>query len=346
MRHYFRYPFWLLFIISLVFFLFSACINNSPRHPSSQQLWISSTDCQMIEHDVGKTAICKQPQKIAALNPYILDIMLSLKVQPVAYAEIRALNLQKFDNPSEQIPYLGSRVTTQLVNLGDRKNPSLEKLTLLKPDLILGEAWGGNVGSYNLLTKISPTMLFDDTKGGWQRSIYPIAKALHQEANVQLVLTAYQQQIITARKELAPVLRTHPRVLIVNSSNLSSTISIPHVDNTTNKLLKAVGFELLPPNNIQSSSFSRISIETLPQLDPDIIIVQTFQPENHYNHPQLSLTQIQRQWNQTPVLQRMRASQEHHVYFVDAALWGSSIRGPIADEIILKQLPKLLLPSG
>jgi hypothetical protein len=51
------------------------------------------------------------------------------------------LNQHKFDRPAEQIGYLGSKITTQPVNLGDRSHSSLEALSLLKPDLILGEQW-------------------------------------------------------------------------------------------------------------------------------------------------------------------------------------------------------------
>ena len=61
----------------------------------------------------------------------MLSMMLALDVQPSAYAEAY---LVQFNNSSKQIPYLGNFVTTQPINLGDRNSPSLETLTLLKPD--------------------------------------------------------------------------------------------------------------------------------------------------------------------------------------------------------------------
>ena len=54
-------------------------------------------------------------KKFAALSPHILDSMLALGVQPVAYAEVINLNIQTYDNPTEQIPYIGKWVMTQPV---------------------------------------------------------------------------------------------------------------------------------------------------------------------------------------------------------------------------------------
>ncbi|WP_292815165.1 hypothetical protein [Nostoc sp. JL23] len=34
------------------------------------------------------------------------------------------LRSPKFDNPSQQIPYLGNFITSQPINLGDRSSPS------------------------------------------------------------------------------------------------------------------------------------------------------------------------------------------------------------------------------
>ncbi|OKH29096.1 ABC transporter substrate-binding protein [Chroogloeocystis siderophila] len=125
--------------------------------------------------------------KVAALIPHILDSILALGVQPAAYAETVRLNLPRFDNPATQIPHLGNRITTQPVNLGDRQNPSLEALVQLKPDVIIGERWL-HQDEYHLLTKIAPTLLFDDTKGEkqhWTNDITGIAQVLGREDAAQ-----------------------------------------------------------------------------------------------------------------------------------------------------------------
>ena len=93
----------------------------------------SSESCRLVQHEMGETEVCGQPQKVAALSPHILESMLALGVQPVAYAEAQNVNIQTYDSPASQIPYLGQWVTTKPIGLGDRKSPSLESLTLVQP---------------------------------------------------------------------------------------------------------------------------------------------------------------------------------------------------------------------
>ena len=171
----------------------------------------SSESCRLVEHEMGETEVCGQPQKVAALSPHILDSMLALGVQPAAYAESVNLNIQTYDNPAKQIPYLGQWVTTQPIGLGDRKSPSLERLAQLQPDLILGEEWN-NKDEYSLLTQIAPTLLFSDTKNpneiqSWQQDIQGIAKALGKQAQAAELLATFNKQILQARTALQPVLQ-------------------------------------------------------------------------------------------------------------------------------------------
>ena len=211
----------------------------------------SSESCRLVEHEMGETEVCGQPQKVAALSPHILDSMLALGVQPAAYAESVNLNIQTYDNPAKQIPYLGQWVTTQPIGLGDRKSPSLERLAQLQPDLILGEEWN-NKDEYSLLTQIAPTLLFSDTKNpnelqSWQQDIQGIAKALGKEAQAAELLTTFNKQIAQARKALQPVLQKYPRVFLISSNLTTQIYSQP--ESTTARLLKEIGFEIVQPED-------------------------------------------------------------------------------------------------
>ena len=143
-----------------------------------------ASDCRLIEHDLGETEVCGEPRKVVTLSLHMLDLLLSLDRQPVAAT--MTLNIHQgdvFDNPAQQIPYLGDRVTTEPVNLGDDHTPSLEKLAALKPDLIVGEA-SRNADEYDLLSQIAPTLLWEDRteQGKWQESLRDIATALGQRS--------------------------------------------------------------------------------------------------------------------------------------------------------------------
>jgi iron complex transport system substrate-binding protein len=158
MKYWFRHlKLLLISICSLI--LVVACNSSTPQLNTNQTPTSRPSDCRVINHDGGETEICGQPQKIVAFGPPILDIFLSLGVQAAGYSEVDFLNKKVFDNPSEQIPYLGHLVTNQPVNLGDRNNPSLETFVQLQPDLIIGEAYHIKE-KYELFSSIAPTAFF------------------------------------------------------------------------------------------------------------------------------------------------------------------------------------------
>ena len=302
-----------------------------------------SESCRLVEHDAGETEICGQPQTVVALSPRVLDVMLALDVQPAAYAEAayadrKVLDLYRFDNPSQQIPHLGDHVTTQPINLGHRNTPSLETLVAVKPDLIVAETWQEN----ELFSQIAPTLLLNNQYGkeGWSRRLQIVAQAFGKEEQAQEIIAQYKQQLAQAQKKLAPVIDAYPRILPVSPNE--SLFTIASYDSDIAALLEELGFELVLLDDLSphSSSVFQVSIEALTQLNPDIVIVTIWGGGNFY-HPEPA---VERQWEETPLLQSIGAVREGRIHFVNGQLWGGSRSGPIAYGIMLDQLPDLLLP--
>ncbi|ASC71019.1 Fe(3+)-citrate-binding protein YfmC [Halomicronema hongdechloris C2206] len=326
-------------ICAISLLLLSSACNQRLSQNSASTTTQSTADCRVVEHDAGDTQVCGQPQRVATLSPYVLDMMLALGVQPVGHVEYYSSTRQQFDRPSEQIPYLGDRITTQPLNLGERQTPSLETLTLLKPDLILGERW--HFQSYDLFSKVAPTVLVDYGEGGgWQEDIHPIAKALDRESEAEQVIAVHEQQVAAVQRKLASVLATNPRLLLITTvDNLSGSIHLFNKD-TPGTLLERIGFELIGSEGVKRGTGKTISVEVLAQFSPDIVIVSGSQYGSH--DPELN--KFKQQWNQIPILQTMKANRNGCVYFVDNLLWGGNVRGPISEEIVMEQLPELLLP--
>ncbi|WP_414565640.1 MULTISPECIES: iron-siderophore ABC transporter substrate-binding protein [unclassified Anabaena] len=327
-----------LVIVTVI--LITACQSGVPNSPKLEHLQGTSNDCRVVQHAGGETTICGQPQKVVALEPKMLDMVLALDVQPFAYAETYLLKSRQFDNPSQQIPYLGNFVTTQPINVGDRSRPSLETLTLLKPDLILGMKWQEN----KLLSAIAPTVLVDHIEN-WQDNIHIVAQALDREDNVQQVIDSHQKQLTEVRTQLTPLVKTHPRVLNVACSQSMDYIDIRY-SGASVQLLEEIGFESVLLENVERKPgvHPKVTIETLSQLDADIIIVSSWVDNwdgtSTYNVP---LAALQQKWAKNPLLHYSRAWKEGRVYFVDYTLWGGTILGPMADSMILEKLPELLL---
>ena len=339
------------------------CLITGCQRPTSNSSSISASnlpskgDCQVIEHDFGETNICDTPKKIAVLGPYVLDSVLTLGVQPSGYAEIYQFQRGDFNNPSEQIPYLGDRVTTYPVNLGRSAQPSLEAIAKLKPDLIIGGVVG-NKDEYRLLSKIAPTILVNDSPtDDWRDSILILAKALKREQEAQDAINRYQQQIEATKIQLAPVVSEVPKVLVI-SGDLKQFITLANEHSFSGRLLTDLGFEVVAPKELKDTKrLSKISLEILPNLDADQIIIQGINlnakdffiqklglPIENLQEKltDFQLTKVKQEWKQNAITKRMKANQEGRVYFTTYYLW-KGLRGPIGTQLILNDLRQMLL---
>ncbi|NDJ16450.1 iron-siderophore ABC transporter substrate-binding protein [Myxacorys almedinensis] len=325
----------LFFLVAILIACQPHILQNAPLEQS-----VTSANCRIVEHEGGRTQICGKPQKVAILEPKLLSMALALGVQPAAYADYYTVRSPRFDNPSQQIPYLGQFVTSQPINLGDRDTPSLELLTLLKPDLILDVSWRKNP----LLSSIAPTVSIDIDKA-WQSNLKIVAQALDQEKNVEAVLTSHQQALDQVRAQLSSLVGTHPKILNVVASPTMDHISVDYGGNAI-RLLEKIGFQPVALPTIDPSSAERfqIDLETLAQIDADIILVNSWRLDNWDGRSayQVPLRDLQQQWAKQPLLHTSRAWKEKRVYFVDYYLWIGVTMPPLADSLILEQLPSLL----
>ncbi|NEQ42341.1 MAG: iron-siderophore ABC transporter substrate-binding protein [Leptolyngbya sp. SIOISBB] len=331
--------------------------NNSGEKTVDASPQLSNTDCRVLAHDLGETEVCGQPQNVAVLGVHSLDLLLSLDVQPVGYAASNAYAGEVFDNPAQQIPYLGQRLTTQPVSLGRGGEPSLEKLTALKPDLIVGEA--SRSDNYDLLTQIAPTLQWQNrmAKGQWQESLQTIAAALGQDEKAEAVIQQYEDRIADARADLADVVAAYPKLLLLGANRLDEGAFVISADSYLGELLSGVGFQFVSPAN--ATDTAPISIEALSELnDADTIIILGYdfdasneQLENSNLSDEASIDErletqqmksIKQDWEANAIAQSLTASQADRVYFATFYKW-NGLNGAIGAELILKDLRQFLL---
>lgn len=334
--------------------LIAACSSDAPKQAKSASntntgLAAKASECRVVKHELGETKVCGQPQKVVAFGPYMLDLLLSLGVQPAGYADVFPWHRGTyFDKPSQQIPYLGSRVTSKPLNLGVRDAPSLEALSRLKPDLILSEA-GGMESSYPLLSQIAPTLLFEHrtVKDRWQQSIQAIAQALGRSEQVPRVIRSHNQLLAAARAELAPVVAAHPHLLLLGGNQLNENILVFNRNGYIGGLLADVGFQIVSlPSQDKTAQGTFVSSELLPSFkaaDTVIVLGYNLDPTAHQgNVLENQLKNMKQEWNKNALARSLPASQEGRVYFVTYYLW-NGLNGPIGAELILKELRQLLL---
>ncbi|TVP63377.1 MAG: iron-siderophore ABC transporter substrate-binding protein [Nodularia sp. (in: Bacteria)] len=327
--------------------IITACGGRISQNAASLQS--SSSQCQVIQHEMGETEICGQPQKVVVLGPYILEPLLALDVQPSGFADHIPFHQGDYSNPSQQIPYLGQWVTSQPINVGQAYNPSMEALLRIKPDLILGSE--ANKDQYKNLSQIAPTVLLKWDEA--QPNLLKIAKIFDRSQKAEQVLTDIEQQLATAKKAFAPIVAAHPQVLLLSSAgqSLPEQLRSFQTDRLCSALVANLGFKVLPPPDLAQSAQGvppLVSIEILPQFqDADSIILlgANFTEFNQLNaqmnfEPQIQ--NLQQKWQENAIAQLMQASKEGRVYFIPGYLC-FGLPGPIGTELYLNELQKQLL---
>ncbi|AFY71446.1 ABC-type transporter, periplasmic subunit [Thalassoporum mexicanum PCC 7367] len=314
--------------------------SNSPATP----------DCRLVEHDAGETEICGQPQRVVALGPYALEPLLALEIQPIAFADHISLHQGDYDQPSQQIPYLGKFVTQPIANVGLAYNPSLESILQLKPDLIVGAE--GSEAQYTNLSEIAPTILVSWSEP--KASLEIIGQAVDRPEQAKQILQVTEQRIANAKENFAPLVATRPQMLLLGSSELQE-IFLANYYGMCGSLLEELGFELLTPAGLeepQSDSHSiPVSIETLPQLnDADLVLLlgnnftELEQLDGLENFEAHQLAKLKQAWLENPIAQSLDASKTGQVYFIPVYIC-VGLPGVIGAELYLDELEQHLLTT-
>lgn len=309
------------------------------------QLSATPTDCRLIEHQIGETEICGQPKRIVALGPDMLELLLALDVQPAGYADHFAYHQGDYDNPSQQIPYLGNQVDTQPVNVGLADEPSIEAILKVQPDLILGSQLLNQ--EYKTLSNISPTLLlklFDV-----ETNLRVIAQAVGRTEKAEELIAKRQQQIANAHKDFAPIVDAYPNMLTLGAFNFQALSLVTDANSFCASLIEDLGFQLVYPPGIDGNDPSvvpPISLEILPQLnEADSVLIlghNQNQLKRMARFEEHQLSDFEQAWKKNAIAQSLNASKAGRVYFIPAYLC-LGLPGPIGTELYLNELREQML---
>ena len=211
---------------------------NSPK--ATSEISSTSDSCQTVVHALGETEICGQPQRTIALGPYVLEPLVALDVQPIGFADHMAFGPETYDNPSEQIPYIGERITNQPANVGVAFTPSIEAIAKAQPDLIIGTEF--NAQQYETLSKIAPTLLLEyyDIEG----SLRIIAKAVGRSDAAEQLIAETEQKVISTREAFSDFASANSKALLLFSNPPQLSISKDDQE-LCHILMKDLGFQLV-----------------------------------------------------------------------------------------------------
>ncbi|MFB2839023.1 ABC transporter substrate-binding protein [Floridanema evergladense] len=339
---------WLLVLViltALVIVTIQGIRNNFSANGDRSLSPVSSANCRTIKHEMGETKVCGQPKKIVVFGSPILESLLTLDIQPSGFADYFMFHKGNFDKPSQQIPYLGNRITTQPANLGLLSSPSIEAILKGQPDLILGTQY--NASQYKILSKIAPTLLLDWNNA--EKNLKTIAEAIGSSKKAEPLLAETKQQIKTARDSFAPIVAKSPKMLLLHSGKLQDIYLGDDAFGLCSSLIKKLGFQLILPPELNKNYPVSVSIETLSQFnDADSIILlgsnfSKLDNENSFKEHQL--LNLKQAWEKNAIAQSLKASKNGRVYFIPYYMC-AGLPGSIGTKLYLRELKKQLLSAS
>ncbi|MCL6751736.1 iron-siderophore ABC transporter substrate-binding protein [Nostoc sp. CCCryo 231-06] len=297
---------YLLLLGVLTFTLVSACSRNIDLNATSLKQPLEN--CRVVQHVMGKTCIPRNPQRIATLWMSTFSSALALGIKPIAYIWI----------PSEPFPkYLRDKVD-KVEFVGSLNEPNLEKILLLKPDLILSNTRLQNI--YKPLTDIAPTVVLDypGPPPPWQKHLEDVAKVLDKEQESKQLIDEYWQRIDKLKQALGVDVAS-PK----ENRRLQMQVSVATVDQTygiftygskhpTGKLLSDIGLQRPPGQSGDFFTRSNISYENLSEIDGDVLFLSYTKGDAKEN-----LEKLQK----SPLWQKLKVVQQNRVYLVDSDHW-------------------------
>jgi ABC-type Fe3+-citrate transport system substrate-binding protein len=269
-----------------------------------------------IKAENGSVTFKKKPERIIVLEFGILDELKLLGVKPVG--------IGKSDNTEGQDPAHLLEFIQDIQGVGTRDEPSLEAISKLKPDLIIGDAsFVSNI--LPQLNKIAPTILLNGILGDPKEQIKNLkilAKITNTEDKVPRIIKHYEN----VRNESIQIAKKSPKKTIlmgyVTPSGIFRVLS-------SNAIATPILKELNKDNLVRETNVMHrieITVEGVLQRNPDQIAI-LLTDGNKEPFKKLS---------ENPLWNDLRAVKENQIYFLDRNIWAKT-HGIEAMEIMYKE---------
>lgn len=323
----------LYLLVLIAFGLVCACSGNLPQDSASPGSQLPKGDspaqtasepespCRMVKHSLGETCVPAHPQRVVALASDAVVNLLSLGIQPIgAVSNIPSLVLDKL---------------TDVEIIGYSEQVNIEKILLLKPDLILAHKWNTEA-VYDKLSKIAPTVVDDRRIGEWKEVFGLHAEALGMTDQAKQLMAQYDQRVERFKAQMGERLKQTTVSLI---GVYPEGIFIFFKNSFGGTILKDIG---LPRPPAQDRSNSRmigemISKELMHYADGDVIFAWS------YSDTLGTLQSAREKLNRlesNPLWLKLRAVQQGRVYEVGDH-W--TIGSPLTANLVLDDLFKYLV---
>ena len=314
-----------LIVIMTITGLIAVILGNNYLGQNNLKLVLSPTEYRIVKDAIAKVKVPINPQRLVTLHGTALESALALGEKPVG----TTLNGDRNRQPD----FLKDKLDLSNVEvLGSFSEPNLEKILLLKPDLIL-DLDTANI--YSQLRQIAPTIVTEyDPANSWQPSLRTYAEALGKSELAEEIITNYYDRLDKFKTEInkkgkpitVSVIRIYPQ-----------GITFYQPDSFSGSILKDAGLSR-PPLQIQGGVQTSISQELISEADADIIFYWAYSDDYHSKNDRIK-TNLEK-LTSDPLWQQLNAVKQGKVYQVPDYWIGYS---SLAANAVIDDLYKYIL---
>jgi ABC-type Fe3+-citrate transport system substrate-binding protein len=296
--------------------------DSEVKNETSDNESATNSNVRVIEHEVGNTEIEGTPERIVVLEFSFADALVALDLSPVGIADEGDVNRM-----IEEVHLSIGDYTS----VGTRKQPSLEVISSLNPDLIIGDL-KRHKDIYEDLKQIAPTIILDSLSADYEGIIdgfSVIAKAVNKEEEAQIILNEHAQAIITLKEQIPSDEARTVMPAVITDSGFHAHSSVSY----TGSLLESIGIKNavgLDANLEQVNQYNKLNLEQIVEFNPDILFLISSGEKT-----------IVDEWKDNKLWNEISAVKNDQVYYVDRATWAWN-RGLISSEAIVKDTIKHL----
>jgi len=211
-----------------------------------------------ITHELGETDVHKNPENVVVFDFGMLDTF--------DYLDIDVTGLAQMNIPE----YLEKYEDEQYENIGSLKEPDLEKIANIEPDLIVIS--GRQSDLYDELSKLGPVIFLgvDSTRymESFKENVKIVGKIFDKEEEVEQKLNELEEQIEVV-KEKAETLNKEALIVLANDDKISA-----YGENSRFGLIHDVFGVPTVDKEIDASTHGMdVTFEYVAEKDPDLLYV-------------------------------------------------------------------------
>lgn len=278
----------------------------------------STSKVNIIKHELGETKVPLNPKNIVVLEFSFVDALANLGVSPKGIAD---------DNDPNRIIEPIKKKIGEYTSVGTRKQPNLETISSLAPDLIIADV-KRHSEIYQDLNKIAPTIALKSLEGSYDdiiNSFKTISIAINKENEGNTALENHNRIVEDFRK-------------IISKANVDQKVmtAVPVKDSFNVHTSSSFIGEVLSKGGIESAlenknAYQELTLDQLVTINPDkLVLMRPIKGS------------IVEEWMRNPLWAELKAVKNNQVFEVKNTEAWSRFRGLSSTEIVLDESSQIL----